>query len=114
MATASTSASASSSSRTLEPDHTAGMGSSAEASWPFSRDGGGEENVLDLDSPWAAVAEAGSRLEQVASTAGVGCRSVEEAGQLMCRGLRCKLRTSIPSCMPAWRPARCHLCLMDV
>lgn len=79
MATASTSAGASSSSRTLEP----GTGTSSEASIPLSRDGGGEGDVLDLDSPWTAMAEAGSRLEEAASAtaAGVGLSTEEEAGR---------------------------------
>uniref|UniRef100_M8CCN1 Uncharacterized protein n=1 Tax=Aegilops tauschii TaxID=37682 RepID=M8CCN1_AEGTA len=64
----------------LEPNHEPGTGSSAEAWRPLSCAGGGEENVLDLDSPWAAVAEAGSRLEE-ATAAGAGLRAEEEAGQ---------------------------------
>ena len=47
----------------------------------MSPDVGGEEDVVDLDSPWAAVAEAESRLEEAASAAEIRRRAEEEAGE---------------------------------
>jgi E3 ubiquitin-protein ligase RNF14 len=45
-------------------------------------DGGAEEDVLDLDSPWGAAAEADSRLEKAAmaaAAAGLHLREEDEA-----------------------------------
>jgi hypothetical protein len=47
---------------------------------PVWRDLDGEEDVVDLDSPWAAVAEAESRLEEAASAAEARCCAEDEAG----------------------------------
>jgi E3 ubiquitin-protein ligase RNF14 len=38
----------------------------------MSSDGGAEEDMLDLDSPWVAAAEAQSRLEEAAMAAAAG------------------------------------------
>ncbi|KAM0829360.1 hypothetical protein ACQ4PT_066920 [Festuca glaucescens] len=47
---------------------------------PVWRDPDGEEGVADLDSPWAAVAEVESRLEEAASAAEARRRAQDEAG----------------------------------
>ncbi|KAM0877834.1 hypothetical protein ACQ4PT_035226 [Festuca glaucescens] len=76
-----------SSPRTLDPNREHGTGFSAEASSssaiearPVWRDPDGEEGVADLDSPWAAVAEVESRLEEAASAAEARRRAQDEAG----------------------------------
>jgi hypothetical protein len=49
---------------------------------PVPCDGGAEEDVLDLDSPWVAAAEADSRLEKAAmaaAAAGLHLREEDEA-----------------------------------
>jgi E3 ubiquitin-protein ligase RNF14 len=48
----------------------------------MSSDGGAEEDMLDLDSPWIAAAEAQSRLEvaaMAAAAAGIHLRAENEA-----------------------------------
>jgi E3 ubiquitin-protein ligase RNF14 len=50
------------------PSSSSSRAAEAEAS-PVSTDGGAEEDVLDLDSPWVAAAEAESRLEEAAMAA---------------------------------------------
>jgi hypothetical protein len=71
----------------LERSREPGAGFSVEASSSsagearlMSRDVGGEEDVVDLDSPWAAVAEAESRLEEAASSAAEARRAEDETG----------------------------------
>jgi E3 ubiquitin-protein ligase RNF14 len=50
------------------PSSSSSRAAEAEAS-PVSTDGGAEEDVLDLDSPWVATADAESRLEEAAMAA---------------------------------------------
>ncbi|XP_051219170.1 uncharacterized protein [Lolium perenne] len=50
------------------PSSSSSRAAEAEAS-PVSTDGGAEEDVLDLDSPWVAAADAESRLEEAAMAA---------------------------------------------
>jgi hypothetical protein len=59
----------------LERSREPGAGFSVEAS---SSSAG--EDVVDLDSPWAAVAEAESSLEEAASAAEARRRAEDEAG----------------------------------
>jgi hypothetical protein len=80
MAAAASTSLGTSSPRTLEPSREPSTGFTAEAR-PVWRDPDGEEDVVDLDSPWAAVAEAESRLEEAASAAEARCRAEDEAGE---------------------------------
>ncbi|KAK1685144.1 hypothetical protein QYE76_045992 [Lolium multiflorum] len=80
MAAAASTSLGTSSPRTLEPSREPSTGFTAGAR-PVWRDPDGEEDVVDLDSPWANVAEAESRLEEAASAAEARRRAEDEAGE---------------------------------
>lgn len=77
---AASSAGASSSSRVILSSRIPDPGFSTEASSspPSSRADGSDEDVLNLDFPWVAAAEAESRLEDAAATERIHLRAEEE------------------------------------